>query len=191
MVEKGNPAFASLQPVRLRHEQRAFFFTGQNSGEHMLLLSRSDDQRNAGTSHYFGGLNFRGHPADGRRAVGSAGKFLNPLVNLFDGRNGFWIRIAEVFNHAINCRQYHQQIGGQQAGDELGELVVVAKLQFRKRNCVVFVDDGNDATAQQGDQCVAGVEMALMVLQVVVCEQDLSDVQSKHRKQFLVSRHQS
>src|SRR2546430_4925635 len=59
----------------------------------------------------------------------------------------------------------------QQAGDERGELVVVAKLEFRKRNCIVFVDDGNDAAVQQGDQCVAGVEMALMEIGRASCRE--------------------
>ena len=55
---------------------------------------------------------------------------------------------------------------------------------------VVFVDDGHDAAAQQGDERVAGVEMALMVFEVVVREQHLGDVQAVPREQFCVGGHE-
>ena len=111
-------------------------------------------------------------------------------VNLLDERNGFRIRLAEIFDDAVHRRQNHQQIGGQQRRDERGELVVVAELDFGERHGVVFVDDRDDAATEQRDERVARVEMAFVVFQVVVRQQHLRDVQTVCGKKFFVNRHQ-
>jgi len=44
---------------------------------------------------------------------------------------------------------------------------------------------------QQTDERVAGIEMAFVVLQVIVREQDLSDVETVLREETLVCGHQA
>ena len=111
-------------------------------------------------------------------------------INLLDERNRFRIGLAEIFDDAVHRRQNDQQIGGQQRRDERGELVVVAEFDFGERHGVVFVDDGHDAVAEQRDEGVAGVEMALVMFEVVVRQQHLRDVQTVRGEKLFVNRHQ-
>ena len=84
-----------------------------------------------------------------------------------------------------------ERVGRQQAGGQRGESVVVAEFQFGEGNGVVFVDDGDDAAAEQCDQGVAGVEMALVMCQVVVCQQDLGHAKTGLGKEPFVQGHQA
>ena len=49
---------------------------------------------------------------------------------------------------------------------------------------------GHDAAAEQRDERVARVEMALVMFEVVVREQHLRDVQAVRGKKFVVNRHE-
>jgi hypothetical protein len=159
-------------------------------GQHVFLFARGDHQRDAGAHDNFGGLDFRFHAADGGFAGRAARQFFNRRINLFDDGNGFRIRLAEIFDDAVHGRQNHQQIRRQQRGDERGQFVVVAEFDFRERHGVVFVDDGNDAAAEQRDERVARVEMALVMFQVLVREQNLRDVQIVLAQKVFVNRHE-
>ena len=97
---------------------------------------------------------------------------------------------CQIFHDAIHGRENHEQVGGQQRRDERGQLVVVAELDLGERHGVVLVDDGNHAVAEQRDERVARVEVALMVLEVVVREQHLRDVQVVRGKKFFVNGHE-
>ena len=163
-------------------KQRAFVLAAENFRQHLFLFARGDDERDAGAHDNFGRLNFRGHAADGGFAVRAAREFFQVGINLFDDGNGFGIGLAEIFDDAVHGGENHEQIGGQQRRDERGQLVVVAKFDFGERNGVVFVDDGHDAAAEQRDERVAGVEMALVMFEVVVREQHLRDVQAVPRR---------
>ncbi|MDB6122291.1 MAG: hypothetical protein JWQ71_1284 [Pedosphaera sp.] len=58
MMKEGDPTFAALESGRLRNEEGAFFFTGENVGEHIIFMAGGDDERDAGADHDFGGLDF-------------------------------------------------------------------------------------------------------------------------------------
>ena len=77
---------------------------------------------------------------------------------------------AEIFNQAIDGGQDDQGVSRQEAGHQGGQFVIVAEFQFREGNGVIFVDDGNDAVPQKGDQGIAGVEVALMMFKIVMSQ---------------------
>ena len=72
---------------------------------------------------------------------------------MIDGRNELRIFFAEIFDHAFDRCENHKKIGGQEARDESGQLVVVAEFDFGEGDGVVFVDDRDNAVFEQAD-CV-------------------------------------
>ena len=100
------------------------------------------------------------------------------------------IFLAEIFNDAVHGRQNHQQIRRQQRRDQRGQFVIVAEFDFRERHGVVFVDDRHDAAIEQRDERVARVEMALVMFQIFMREQNLRDDEAVRGKKFVVSRHE-
>src|SRR5947209_16083549 len=75
-------------------------------------------------------------------------------------------------------------------GDQRREAVVVAELQFSKGDGVVFIDDGDDTTLEQRDQCVASIEVPFVMFQIVMREEDLRHMQIEIGEESFVSRHQ-
>jgi len=79
---------------------------------------------------------------------------LQGVVHVFDEGDGAGVGFAEVFQDAIHGGQDEQQVRRQERGDQRGELVVVAKLEFGEGNYVILVDDGDDTAFQEGDEGV-------------------------------------
>ncbi len=96
------------------------------------------------------------------------------------------VRLPEIFHHAIDAGENHQQVRGQQCRDERGKFIVVAELQLRGRDGVVLIDDRNHAALQQRGERVARVAMTLFVLQIGVGEQHLRDMQVVFAEKFFV-----
>ena len=157
---------------------------------HLLLPARGNDQRDAGAHGDLRRLNLRRHAADGGGAVRAARGPFQRFVHALDEGDRLGVGLAEVLQHAVHGGQNDQQIRRQQRRDQRGELVVVAEFQFGERDDVVLVDDRDDAVAEQRDQRVAGVEMAFVMFQVVVREQDLGDGQAVRAEELLVDRHE-
>ncbi|MDB6122290.1 MAG: Phosphoglucomutase/phosphomannomutase [Pedosphaera sp.] len=110
---------------------------------------------------------------------------------MFDGRDDAGIGLAEIFDDTIHGGEDDEQVCGQKRGDEGGEFIVVAEFQFGEGDGVVFVDDGDDAMLEQGDEGVARVEMAFVALQIFVGEQHLGDVEIVFGEQRLVGGHEA
>ena len=104
MMKKRDPAFPAVHFVRLRDKQRSFRFAGQNFRQHAFLFAGGDDERDAGTHRDFRRLDFGRHAADGGVAIRAARDFFQAGVNLFDERNCFGIRLAEIFDDAVHRR---------------------------------------------------------------------------------------
>ena len=98
---------------------------------------------------------------------------------------------AEIFDDAFDCRENDEQVGGKKTGDEGGEFVVIAEFDFGKGDSVVFVDDGDNAVLEEADECVAGVQMALVMFEVGVREENLGDVEIVFGEKLFVSGHQA
>ena len=100
VMEKGDPAFAPRQLGRLRDEHRPLLRPFQNAGQDGLLFARGDDHRDARPHHHLGRLQFGGHAAHGRLAVGAARHFFHRRVQVFDQAHGAGIGLAEIFDQA-------------------------------------------------------------------------------------------
>src|SRR5439155_6170024 len=68
--------------------------------------------------------------------------------------------------------------------------VVVAKFNFVDGDRIVLVDDRHHAALQQRRQRVAGVEMPVAVLEIIVREKNLRDRDSALAETLVVKRHQ-
>jgi hypothetical protein len=99
--------------------------------------------------------------------------------------------LAEIFDQPVHRRQDDQRVGRQQAGHQGGQFVVVAEFDFREGSRVVFVDDGDDAVLEQRDQRAAGVEVALVMFQVVVRQENLGDAKAGLGEEPFVQGHQA
>ena len=189
-MEEGDPALAAREFLRLGNEQGPLRLAGDDAAEPGLLAAGGDHQRDARTDDDLRGLQLGSHAADGRLAARAAGYFLQGGVHLLHHVDRFRGRFSEVFDEAVDGRQDDEQVGRKQRGDEGGELVVVAELDLGEGDRVVLVDDGDDAVGQQRDEGVAGVQMPVVVLEVVVREQHLGDGQLVFREELFVGGHQ-
>ena len=79
---------------------------------------------------------------------------------------------------SLDVGEQHQQRGAEQVRDNRRQPVVVAEggLQFLDADGVVLVDDRHGPQFQQGDQGIAGVEVAGAVFEVLGGQQDLGGV---------------
>ncbi len=91
----------------------------------------------------------------------------------------------------VHGGQQHQQVRLDQHRGARGEGVVVAELDFIDGDHVVFIDDGNDAMLEKLEHAVAGVEVALAVLEVVMGQQDLSDAALFAGKELVIGGHEA
>ena len=113
---------------------------------------------------------------------------LASLVSTTGIVQGFFF--AKVLHQAIDGGEEDQQVSREQAGNERGEPVVVAEFQLGVADGVVLVDDRHDALVEQGDERVAGVEVAFPVLEIVVGEEHLGDLEVVLGEQLGVSGHE-
>jgi hypothetical protein len=190
VVEEGDPAFASSEFLGGGDEEGAFRFALEDAGQGVGVASVGDDEGDSGADDDTGGLEFGGHAADGGFAGGAAGKVVEAGVERLDDVEGAGVGFAEVLDHPVYGGEDDEEIGGEEAGDERGESVIIPELEFGNGDGVVFVDDGDHTVVEQGQQGISGIEMAFMVLQVVVDEEDLGDVELVAGEEGFVGGHE-
>ena len=78
--------------------------------------------------------------------------------------------------------EQHEQVGGQQVGDERGQAVVVAEADLVVGDGVVLVDHRDDAEVEQAPSVAAGVEVLLADREVERGEQHLAAHQPVGRR---------
>ena len=191
VMEEGNPTLAPLELVGLGHEQRAFFFAFKDAPQHRCFSTAGDHQRNARPDHDLRRLNLRSHPAYGGGARRSARELFEVPVDQLDRRENARLGRSETFHDPIDRGEDHQQVGRQERRHQRGKRVVVSELQLGDGDGVVFIDDGHDTVAKQGDQRVAGVEVTFVVLEVLMGQQHLAHMQVEFGKQPLVGGHEA
>lgn len=189
-MKEGDPAFAPWQTDGLGDKNGAFVLAFQDIGEDGFFFAGGDDERNSGANDNFGGLQLGGHSTNGGFTLGPSCHFFDGGIKAFDCGNSARMGFAEIFDEAVHSRQNDQRVGWQQAGDERGKFVVVAEFQFGKGDGIVFINDRDDAVAQQRDKGVTGVEVAVVVFEIVMGEEDLSDGKARAGKKFFVKGHQ-
>ena len=75
----------------------------------------------------------------------------------------------------VDVRQEDEQVRIDEAADHGRQGVVVADFIFVDGDDVIFIDDGNDAHVEQGQQGVAGVHEFAPVLGIHAGQEDLAD----------------
>jgi hypothetical protein len=191
MMKESDPTFPAAQTASLREKQGPFIASIEDTGHGLSFFARSDDERDAGSHHHFRSFDFGNHTSDGGRAAGAPSHLLDGGVDFLKPGNDLRPRLSEVFYHTVHSGENDQEIGWQQACDEGGEFVVIAELEFGERGGVILVYYGHNTVTQQGDQGVSGVEVALVVLEVGVSQQDLSNSESMRAEELLVSGHKA
>ena len=86
----------------------------------------------------------------------------------------------------VDVRQKHEAIGGHHGGDPCREPIVIAVTDFRGRNRVVLVDDGNCTELEQHLDGIARVEIAAPLLSISRCDEDLRRCQPAAGKNRLI-----
>src|SRR5262249_39817614 len=104
------------------------------------------------------------------------------------GRRPIVTRVPRV--EPVDVGEKNEEVGLDQMGYEGGQVVVVADLDLLHRDRVVLVDDAQDAVAQEGEERVAGVEVASAVADVLLGEQDLGDLLPVGGEGLLVVPHE-
>ena len=99
------------------------------------------------------------------------------LVDTFEAADEAGVAVAAGVGseHAGLVGEQDEEVGFQEVGDEGGEVVVIADADFVHGGRVVFIDDGDDAALDHGEQGIAGIEVAGAVVEVAAGEQDLAD----------------
>ena len=87
--------------------------------------------------------------------------------------------------------EQHEQVGGDEVGDEGGEAVVVAEADLVVGDGVVLVDDGHDAEVEQPAERGPGVEVLLAHHEVERGEQHLAADHAVGGEAVLVHAHQA
>ena len=108
MMKKSDPPFPSLQTVGLRHKQGPLALASNDPGQDLGFPAGGDHQRNARTHGNTGSTEFGGHTPDGSGAAGPARQGLQPMIDPLDQRDKLGIGLAEIIEHPVHRRQYHQ-----------------------------------------------------------------------------------
>ena len=119
-----------------------------------------------------------------------AGERFDGFINVLNDGEDAGIFFAEIRDDAFDGRQNDEQISREQRGDEGGELVVIAELQFGERDDVVFVDNGNNATVEERNEGVAGIEVAFVVFEIIMSKEDLGNGEAMSGKELVVGGHE-
>ena len=153
------------------------------------VAAAGDDHVLAGRGGKPGGLQLAGHAAFAPPAGAVADQVVDRAVEPLDGGDEPAAGLARVaVAKTIDVGKQHQQRGPDQVGHDGRQPVVVAEggLQFLDGDRVVFVDDGDGAEFQQGQEGISGVEVAGAVFEVLGRQQDLGGVVAVGRKGPLV-----
>ena len=93
--------------------------------------------------------------------------------------------------HALLVSQDHQGVGLDQVGHQRAKGVVISKFDFIGNHRVVLIDHWHHAELEQGQQGGAGIEVALAVGQIGVCQQHLGTAQTVFAQLGLVHLRQA
>lgn len=190
-VEEGDPAFPAGEAAGAGDEEGAFVLVVEDAAEDIELAAGGDDHGDAGAGGDAGGLEFGDHATDGGGAAGTGGEGFDGGIKGIDHGDAVAVGSVEMAEEAVGGGEDDEEIGGEEGGDEGGEAVVVAELEFGDGDGVVFVDDGDEAAAEEGEEGVAGVEVAGVVGEVLVGEEDLGDAEVVVAEEGLVHGHEA
>lgn len=191
VVEEGDPAFAAWELAGAGAEEGALLLAGEDAGEDVAFAAAGDDEGEAGAHGDAGGFEFGDHAANGGRAGGAGGPAEDLGVEALDGGQDVGVGLAVMGDDALDAGEDNEEVGRQEGGDERGEAVVIAELEFFERDDVVFVDDGDDAAVEEGEEGVAGVEVAVVIGEVGVGEEDLGDGEAELLEEVAVEGHEA
>ena len=188
-MEKGDASLAALKAAGTRDKKSPLVLADEDVGKGAFFSAGGDHHRDAGARGHPGGSQLGLHAADGGGARCAASQFLDVGIDLLDDRDRAWLFLPKVFHQAIDGGEDDEQVGRQQAGNQRRKPIVVAKFQLGVADGVVLVDDRYDALVKQRDKGIAGVEVAVLVLEVVVRKEHLGDLHVVSGKQFRVGGH--
>mmetsp|Transcript_53734 Transcript_53734/g.126549 ORF Transcript_53734/g.126549 Transcript_53734/m.126549 type:complete len:235 (-) Transcript_53734:393-1097(-) len=188
-----HPLLACLQFGRGRTQRRANGLAGRKPQQHIGLSPPSDDRAGAATGCPLGCQDLGQHaaPADARaRAARHALQLgITRLRVVDEARLRVLARVCRV--QAALVGEDHQHIGLDEIGHQGPQRVVVAELDLVVDDGVVLVDDRQHTVGHQSQQRRAGIEVALTVRQVGMCEQHLGAVQAVGTKLAFVHLRQA
>ncbi len=169
----GDPAFAGFEGDAGGHEIGAGVVAAEEAGEDVGLGAAGDEDAAAGAKGDLGGGDLGDHAAGGGDVGRAAGHGLDLGRDFFDDRDDF--AGALQVDEAGGGGEDDELLGVDEAGDEGGEGVVVAELDLGGADGVVFVDDGDDAVADELLEAGLHAEVAGAGAEILVGEQDLGD----------------
>lgn len=123
--------------------------------------------------------------------MGAGGEGFDGGIEGLDHRDAVGVGAVEIAEETVGGGEDDEEIGGEEGGDEGGEAVVVTELEFGDGDGVVFVDDGDEAAAEEGEEGIAGVEVAGVIGEVLVGEEDLGDAEVVMTEEGLVHGHEA
>ncbi len=182
-----DPALAPFQRRSQRREQGADALAPGKTPHHLRHLAGSDHHVDPGAARHVGRLQLGGHATGAEPADAVTRQLAQGVVYglyLFD-ELGIRIGARIGGEEPLLVGKQDQQIRIGQDGGASGEVVVVPHLDLGGGHSVVFVDDRDDAVIEQGAQGVAGIEVALPVLQIGTGQQHLADMQPIEVEQIL------
>ena len=174
-------------------EARAEALVGGDAQNHVGLHARGDHHSGAGAGGKVGGLDLGAHTAGAARGAGTAGDGPDMFIDQghLGDQAGAGVAAGVGAVEAGNIGEDEQRVGVDEAGDEGGEIIVVADADLGSDDGIVLVDNRHNVALQAEGERVAGVEVAPPVAQVVAGEQGLGHLEAIELEELLVEMHQA
>jgi len=188
------PPFAGLDGGALGEKERTHRFAGDDFFQCAGLLAGGDDGVSAG-----GGDDLRGPELAFHASLAEAGFFVadegeHRIVDFADEGDELRLGVVGVAGEkAFHIGEEDEEVGLEEVGDEGCESIVIAEghAQLLHGDGVVFVDDGDGIEAiEQGEEGVAGIEIAGAIFDDVGGEENLADDIPMVSEMFVVGLHE-
>ena len=161
----GDPQAARGRTLLGRLEPRTDVFTR----EHRLQSIRAGElHADAAGGRQHGGLHLRRHAARTYARASAGHEHAHEVVRALNPFNQLRARVVRRSRvEAVDVRQQHEGVGLDHLGDERGEAIVVAETQLSGGHRVVFVENRDDAEAEETRQRRAHVRVVVAAHHVV------------------------
>ena len=184
----GDPQAARRGPLLRGLEPRADVFARQDGFEGVRTGELNADAARGGQHR---GLYLRRHTARAHARARAGHQHAHKVVGAFNALNQ--LRTGMVRRRgveAVHVREQHEGVSLNHLGDERGEAIVVAEAQLSGRHRIVFVENRNDAEAEEARQRGAHVRVVVAAHDVVRGQQDLGGVEVMRLEGGRPARHE-